>query len=48
MTEDSNLFWPILLVAALAVLILGGRLALRNYDECRATPHTAVYCLTRG
>ncbi len=48
MTEDRDLFLPITIVVALAVIAIGVWAALRNYDECRATPHTAFYCLTHG
>ena len=46
--SDDNLFWPIAVVAALAILVLGAWVVSRNYDECRAAQHTALYCLTAG
>lgn len=46
--DDAKLFWPIGLVAVLAVLIFSVWAGLRNWDECRATPHTVFYCLTAG
>lgn len=48
MTDVEDLFWPIAVVVALAILALGAWAVLRNYDECRAVPHTAFYCLTAG
>jgi len=48
MNADENLFLPIIIVACLAALAVAVWAGLRNYDECRATPHTAFYCLTRG
>lgn len=36
------------LLVFIAVILLGLWAGIRNYDECRATPHTVFYCLTRG
>lgn len=48
MDEQERLFWPIAVVIGLAAIALGIWAQARNYDECRATPHTAFYCLTVG
>lgn len=36
------------LVVFVAFILLGLWAGIRNYEECRATPHTVFYCLTRG
>lgn len=48
MSENEHLFWPITVVIALAAIALSIWAVSRNYDECRAVPHTAFYCLTAG
>lgn len=48
MTEHEQLFWPLAVVFLLGGLALIGWVALENYGECRATPHTVLYCLTSG
>lgn len=35
-------------IALVAALAIGAWIGLANYKECRATPHTALYCLTSG
>ena len=48
MTDNERLFWPLTVVAILALGALLLWAGMRNYDECRAVPHTAFYCLTSG
>jgi hypothetical protein len=35
-------------IAFAGLLALAAWVGVQNYDECRATPHTARYCLTQG
>ena len=46
--EGEYLFWPFTVVIILAALVFAVWAGMRNYDECRAVPHSAFYCLTRG
>ncbi len=45
---SNDQFLPFYIVVTVALLILGVYAFNRNYSECRATPHTAFYCLTSG
>lgn len=46
--KTDDLFWPLAVVAALALMGFALWAELRNYEECRATPHSEFYCLTAG
>ncbi len=48
MTAKEKLLWMLVVVAAMAALVGAGYTIQRNYEECRAVPHTMFYCLTAG
>jgi len=47
MRHEPDLFWPIQVVAIIALVVLAAWMFLQNYDECR-TAHSAFYCVTGG
>ena len=44
--EDIT-FWSCIAIGALAIAVAAW-VWLHNFNECRATPHSILYCLTRG
>lgn len=48
MSDEAFFVWVVGGIAFAALLVLCGWIGIQNWRECRATPHTALYCFTRG
>lgn len=46
--SNKELFGPLYVIGVIAFLVFAVWVMLSNYDECRATPHTTMYCITQG